>query len=180
MNLLNLTTNEYPSSLYQVRQENPNVSFPVNPTDEDLAPFGYANVHPTPQPDYNYRTQRIEESPPEPDDNNVYRQTWSIRDATAQEIADYDTSILPPPDWTGFAMEAMVNTEINSMLSAILAQVPGLYGGLTVGLGQAGQGNPHLFISSWGALVNTGMVTPSTMEVFQELSSKYNIRLDLN
>ena len=90
MTLLDLLTNTYPCNLYQVRQANPNVSFPATPTDEDLQPFGYVNVHPTPQPIYDQRTERIEEATPEPDADGSYRQKWAARPATADETAAYD------------------------------------------------------------------------------------------
>jgi hypothetical protein len=110
MNLINLLTNAYPVSLYEVRQANPNVSFPVNPTDEDLAPFGYANVYPTLQPtEYDPRTQRIEEATPEPDPEGIYQQQWTIREATEQEIAAYDEANRPAPNYSGFYNDLIAN-----------------------------------------------------------------------
>ena len=180
MNLINLTTDEYPSSLYQVRQAHPNVSFSSDPSDEDLAPFGFANVHPSPLPEYDYRTQRVVEGDPQADSDNIHRQTWVIRDATPGEITDYDTAHLPPPDWKGFATEAMSNTEVNSLLGSVLAQSPGLYGGLTVGLGQASQGDPTMFTSSWAYVMNTGLVSISVINLLQSLANQYNLPIDLS
>ena len=127
MNLLNLTTSEYPASLYQVRQENPNVSFPVNPTDEDLAPFGYANVTLTSQPtDYDPRTQRVEEAEPETDVDGIYHQQWTIRDATEQEIAEWDIITNPPsqPDWVAFKLLSLSSSEFKEIMTQAIISDP--------------------------------------------------------
>ena len=107
MNLINLTTSAYPASLWQVRQDNPNVSFPAMPSDEDLAPFGYANVHPTPQPTCDHRIERIEEAAPAVDAYGTWQQVWNLRAATAEEIAGYDAQFVAAPDWQG-AFQALV------------------------------------------------------------------------
>ena len=107
MNLINLTTSAYPASLWQVRQDNPNVSFPAMPTDEDLAPFGYANVYPTPQPTCDHRSERIEEAAPAVDADGTWQQVWILRAATAEEIAGYDAQFVATPDWQG-AFQALV------------------------------------------------------------------------
>lgn len=160
--------------MWQVRQANPNVSFSANPTDDDLRPFGYANVNPVPQPEVDWRIQRVEETLPE-ESGGVYYQQWSIRNATEQEIYEYDNAHLPAADWKGFATEVMVNTEVNSLLSTVLSQLPGIYGGLTVGLSQAGQGDPSMFMTSWDYLVNMEMVDQETISLLQSLANKYNL-----
>ena len=107
MNLINLTTSAYPASLWQVRQDNPNVSFPAMPSDEDLAPFGYANVHTTPQPPCDPRIERIEEAAPAVDADGIWQQVWTLRTATAEEVANYDAQFVAVPDWQG-AFQALV------------------------------------------------------------------------
>lgn len=49
----------YPYSLAQLRQDFPNVSFPAEPSDADLAPFGVAAVQPGTKPAFNPVTQRL-------------------------------------------------------------------------------------------------------------------------
>ena len=107
MNLINLTTSAYPASLWQVRQDNPNVSFPAMPSDEDLAPFGYANVYPAPQPTCDQRIERIEEAAPAVDADGTWQQVWNLRTATAEEVANYDAQFAAAPDWQG-AFQALV------------------------------------------------------------------------
>jgi len=74
-------------SLSQVKAENPNVSIPKSPTDEQLNPLGYANVFATQKPEYDAETQYLEEDAP------IYSidkwiQVWSIIDYTQQELDD--------------------------------------------------------------------------------------------
>jgi len=92
MNLINLTTSEYPFSLWQLRRDNPNVSFPANPTDDDIELFGCRFVHPSDQPAFNPRSEQIEELPPEPDADGVYSQRWQVIPASPEHIAAW----MPP------------------------------------------------------------------------------------
>lgn len=177
MNLINTLTLDYPCSLWQVRQANPNISFPSEPTDEDLSPFGYANVHPSPPPtEWDQRTQRLEEAPPETNGNGVYYQAWILREATPEEIRSWDLAHTHA-DWKGFTDEVMLNPLINSTLLNLLQSYPGAYGGLVVGLGQAASGSPELFISSLKKVIN--LIDITTLDMLRELSQKYNLGLDI-
>jgi hypothetical protein len=155
MTLLNLLTNAYPASLYEVRQANPNVSFPAEPTDEDLAPFGHVNVHPTPQPSYDPRTQRIEAPTAVPDADGVYRQQWAVRDATDDEIAAYDEAnppAPPAPDWAGFAVALILDPPIQAWFNALPQAIAN---GLSVGLNEVSKSNPGMFLRLWSELTPT-------------------------
>lgn len=55
----------YPYSLAQLRKDNPNVSFPAQPSDEDLVPFGVFPVVPASKPVFDPLTQRLAEGNPE-------------------------------------------------------------------------------------------------------------------
>ena len=176
MNLLNLTTSDYPSSLWQVRQSNPNVSFSNNATDEDLAPFGYVNVHPTAPPIYDQRTERIEEATPEPDADGTYRQQWTIRLATADEIAAYDAANPPQPQWTAFGSVVMEQAEIKALLNQAIAigESP-LAMGLAVGLGRAADGDSSVFLDAWGKAVAGGLVPAELIAQVQALAGAYDL-----
>lgn len=83
----------YPYSVSQLRAENPNVSFPANPSDALLADYGVYPVTLVEAPQINQMTQSVSEGQP------VYtagqwRQTWVVRDATAQEIDDRVRSVV--------------------------------------------------------------------------------------
>lgn len=55
---------QYPVTLNEIRQANPDVSFPAEPTDESLAPFGYAVVHDSPQPAFDPSIEHVVENTP--------------------------------------------------------------------------------------------------------------------
>ena len=171
MTLLNLTTNVYPASLYEVRQANPNVSFPANPTDEDLAPFGYVNVHPTPQPSYDQRTERIEEATPEPDADGNYRQQWSIRPATDEEIAAYDIAHRPAPNWATFKTSALNSTTLNAIVAEAFQAAPVAAASLAPALLRAENYGAADFASAWTAICAAVPVPTEVIEGFQQVAT---------
>lgn len=78
--LLNTKTLEQTSE-YNFRKANPNVSFPAMLTDAILAPFGYAVLNPTPQPEFDSWTQELSDGTPEQRDGKWY-QTWMLTPVT--------------------------------------------------------------------------------------------------
>jgi len=70
--------------LRQIRQAHPNVSLARNPTDEQLAPLGYAALHPTERPTGDVVT----ENTPEQGEDGKWYQTWEVRDFTPVEAAE--------------------------------------------------------------------------------------------
>jgi hypothetical protein len=172
MTLLNFLTNDYPCNLYEVRQANPNVSFPANPSDEDLQPFGYANVHPTPQPSYDQRTERIEEATPEPDADGICRQQWTIRPATADEIAAYDIANAPAPDWMAFGIDLATHPGISALWEALPGPVAGA---LPTALNEAGKGDPRLFAGIWQRILATGAIAPELLGAIAALAAEHHL-----
>lgn len=75
----------YPYDTITLRKSHPNVSFPVNLTNEVLAEWGMYVVTPTAMP--NDYTKNISEGTPVLTDG-VYYQNWVVVDATQEEI-DY-------------------------------------------------------------------------------------------
>ena len=172
MTILNLITNKYPCSLYEVRQANPNVSFPANPTDEDLAPFNYINVHPTPQPSCDQRTERIEEGTPKPDAEGIYRQQWDIRPATAEETAAYDLANAPEPDWMAFGIDLAMHPGISALWDALPGPVSGA---LPTALNEAGKGDPRLFTGLWQRIMTLGAITPELLGAISALAAQHHL-----
>lgn len=80
--LINVLTGEYPVSLWRVRQDNPNVSFAVEPLVEVIRDLGYDVVTQTVRPDGDVVT----EGAPSKIDGG-YVQTWVIRPYTDEELA---------------------------------------------------------------------------------------------
>ena len=65
------STQAYPLSDAQVREQNPNISGPM--------PYpGYAYVFPSPQPSYNAVTQNVVEAAPALTDKGTWEQVWRI------------------------------------------------------------------------------------------------------
>lgn len=100
MTLLNANTTPpgYPLTEDDLRREFPNTSFPRNPDEATVAPFGWHRVAPTPRP-ADTRTERYEDTAELVD--GTWRQAWVARAATAGEQAEWDAAHQPPPDWDG-------------------------------------------------------------------------------
>jgi hypothetical protein len=77
---------EKPYSIGQLRKDNPNTSFPKNPTPELLAEWDVYAVTPTSQPACNPATDKVVEDIPA-DQNGQWTQVWQIVPLTAEEIA---------------------------------------------------------------------------------------------
>lgn len=97
---------QYPYGADVLRRDNPQTSFPKNPTDELLATFNVFPVRRTDQPEFDPMTQRVEEGTPvrqqvrnpdgtfrsddpETPENEAWEwvQTWQVTPLSAEEIA---------------------------------------------------------------------------------------------
>lgn len=78
----------YPYSLEDLRRDNPNVSFPLFPSAEDLALYDVFPVSSVPKPTVN-DSCKVTEGVPELRDG-AYFQVWVIAQKTEQEVA-FDT-----------------------------------------------------------------------------------------
>ena len=74
---------KYPYSIGDLRKANPNTSFPKNPSNELLAEWGVFPVEPVGAPSVDH-TKNVKEGTPV--NNNGWKQTWEIVDASADEI----------------------------------------------------------------------------------------------
>lgn len=81
----NQTAEIYPYSIGQLRRDNPQTSFPRNPSKELLAQYNVFSVVPNTQPEIDPMAQRIEEATPVLIDGN-WLQVWSVIDFTPEEI----------------------------------------------------------------------------------------------
>jgi hypothetical protein len=97
---------QYPYSISQLLRDNPQTSFPKNPSDALLAEYNVYPVKPTERPEFDPMAQRLEEGTPvrqkarnpdgtfKPDDpatpeNEAWEwvQTWQVTPLTEEEIA---------------------------------------------------------------------------------------------
>lgn len=162
--LINTKTLDFPRSLGQLRLENPNVSFPLEPTDEDLAPFYHANVFAEPPPKLDEaRTQRLKQATKPELIEGQYVLRWIVRPATEEEIQQYDDSHRPAPDWAGFAIAVMLDPVITNWYNA-LPRI--LASGLSVTLSDAAKGQTGLFAEIWRRILPS--MPPPVVETFTE------------
>lgn len=69
-------------TVQHIKEAHPNVSLPRNPTDAQLAPLGYAILHPTERPEGDVVT----EGTPEKGQDGAWYQSWEFRDFTPEEM----------------------------------------------------------------------------------------------
>lgn len=80
---------QYPYTEADLRSDNPNVSFPVNLTDEVLAAFNTVRVIATGKPEHDALLQSVvEDVPVWSSVRNRWEQAWRVIDATLDEIAE--------------------------------------------------------------------------------------------
>lgn len=90
--VINQQVEKYPYSFSELRRDNPQVSFPKNPTDELLASFNVIRVQPTEHPAYDPMMQRIEGTQPVFSDGQ-WVQAWNVVPLTADEIAQQQRAL---------------------------------------------------------------------------------------
>lgn len=77
----------YPYTIYKMREDFPDTSFPDEPSASDLALFGIYIVTDTPVPSYDELTQSLNEGAPVKM-NSTYKRVWVVDELTAEEITN--------------------------------------------------------------------------------------------
>jgi hypothetical protein len=179
MSLLNLATGDYPVSFQHVRDANPNVSFPAVPTDADLSPFGYANVRPTARPSTDPRTQRVEGPSAEPDGAGGYRELWTLREATPEEIAEWDAANPPPPDWNRFKNSLRQTPEgqlaAGTVLFTLKQNRPIDGEVFATAFLDATNGDDANFVAIWTDAKKDGLISAESLQTFLNLAIQTNL-----
>lgn len=117
----NAVAEKYPYSIGELRRDNPQVSFPRNPSESLLADYGVFPVTPTERPDVDPRTERLAEGTPVLIDGQ-WTQVWDVVALSADEIAARDaeqadqiraerTRRLSDSDWTQVDDAPLTNTQ---------------------------------------------------------------------
>ena len=83
----NQTVETFPYSIGDLRRDNPNTSFPRNPSNKLLADWNVFPVVDQPKPDYNPANQDCNQVDPTLD-NGQWLMTWEVTAASAEEIAE--------------------------------------------------------------------------------------------
>ena len=116
----NQTVETYPYSIEALRRDNPNTSFPANPTEQTLAEWNVFPVIDKPAPDYNPATQNCNQINPTLVAGK-WEMTWAVTPATPEQItertSDKETEVrqqrnqlLNACDWTQLP-DAPVNAD---------------------------------------------------------------------
>jgi len=173
MNYVHITTDgqpEYPYNLWQLRKAHPNISFPAEPTPEDLVPFNVFPVTINPQPDgYDHRLQAVEQLPPVLEENG-WEINWALRDTTPEEQARYDAAHAPEPQWMGFGIELAANPAISELYDNIPTA---LANGLSIGLAEASKGDTRLFVGLWQRVLSVGGISPELLQQIAAMAQQY-------
>jgi len=91
----NQVVQKFPYTIGDLRKDNPQTSFPKNPSEQMLASWFVFPVFDPGQPNHDTMTQSVDEFPPAFVVNtNRWERQWAVRDATAQEIADRQSAII--------------------------------------------------------------------------------------
>jgi len=83
----NQTVETFPYSIGALRRDNPNTSFPANPTEQTLAEWNVFPVIDKPAPDYNPSTQNCNQINPTLK-GSKWEMTWLVTPATPEQIAE--------------------------------------------------------------------------------------------
>lgn len=102
----NQTVEIYPYSIGDLRRDNPNTSYPRNPSDAVLASWNVFPVTDEPTPAYNPATQNCNQIDPTLIDGK-WVMTWAVTPATPEQIAERTST-----------KESEVRQQRNQLLSA--------------------------------------------------------------
>jgi hypothetical protein len=166
----------YPFELKFLLESFPNVSFSDNLTSEDLSPFGIFLVEETEKPPFDSRTQKIDEGIPECDETGIWKKTWTVRDATTEEIAAYDVEHLPPPNWKLFRRIALNSDSLSNVLVEGFKIRPQAVLQITSGLDDLENGgDASKFLSAWSILSGIVKIPPEDIATFSIVAQRCNL-----
>jgi hypothetical protein len=78
------------------------------------------------------------------------------------------------PKWVDFAAALMANPSINQLLGNVFQVAPGLYGGLSVGLGKAAE-DPRSFLFAWTICRQKELFSPVAMAIVVQTAQACNL-----
>jgi hypothetical protein len=83
--------------------------------------------------------------------------------------------VVTVPRWMEFSAIIMSLPAINVMLGAVLQAAPGLYGGLVVGLQQASEGDSRVFLNSWNAAYDMGLLSAELITTMKKIAAEHDL-----
>lgn len=170
----------YPFVKEQLRTTFPNVSFPFPISDETAAEFGCLPVQTIERPEHDPRTQRIEEGDPEELSDGSLRQVLTVRDATAEEIAAWDESNRPEPDWGMFKSTLLASGNVNQALANAMSIAPAAVISIPASLMALTTGGDYAdFLACWTALRNMDLISQSLLDEMIAVATQCNLPQEL-
>lgn len=118
----NGAVSQFPYSVPRLRRDNPETSFPANPSEELLNSHGVYQVFHGDMPSVDVRTQKVNRSDEPSLINGQWTLTYTAADRTAEEIQAYDDQrandnrnarnvLLAQSDWTQMNDSPLTNEE---------------------------------------------------------------------
>jgi hypothetical protein len=169
--LIRLNPLRWPYSLQQLRTDEPRRSFSVSPSERELAHYDVFRVLAQPQPSYDPAIHRVVEAQPVEADGQ-WLQQWELIELTPEEQEAYFRAN-NPPRWIEFW--AALPDEVDELLNTAGAVKKRLEHGLSVGLGQAAQGDSRVFLGSWQQAKSLGLIPPELVAGVQELAVAFDL-----
>jgi hypothetical protein len=169
--LIRLNPLRWPYSLQQLRTDEPSRSFSSSPSERELAHYGVFRVVPQEQPEFDPAVEKVQEVAPVETDGQ-WLQQWELIELTPEEQEAYYRAN-NPPRWIEFW--TALPDEVDELLEAAGAVKRRLEHGLSVGLGQAAQGDSRVFLGSWQQAKSLGLIPPELVAGVQGLA----VALDL-
>jgi len=171
MTLIRLDPFRWPYSVAQLRLDEPSRSISVSPRAEELAHYGVFRVTPQAQPEFDPAVERVQEVAPVEADGQWLQQWEAIELTPEEQEAVYRAH--NPPRWIEFW--AALPDEVDELLEAAGAVKRRLEHGLSVGLGQAAQGDSRVFLGSWQQAKALGLIPPELVAGVQELAVAFDL-----
>jgi hypothetical protein len=171
MTLIRLDPFRWPYSVQQLRLDEPSRSISVSPRAEELAHYGVFRVVPQEQPEFDPATERVQEVAPVETDGQ-WLQQWELIELTPEERESYFRAN-NPPRWIEFW--AALPDEVDELLNTAGTVKKRLEHGLSVGLGQAAQGDSRVFLGSWQQAKALGLIPPELVAGVQELAVAFDL-----
>jgi len=172
--LIRLDPFRWPYSVAQLRLDEPSRSISVSPRAEELAHYGVFRVVPQEQPEFDPAVERVQEVAPIETDGQ-WLQQWDVIELTPEERESYFRAN-NPPRWIEFW--SALPDEVDELLEAAGAVKKRLEHGLSVGLGQAAQGDSRVFLGSWQQAKSLGLIPPELVDGVQGLAVAFDLPAD--
>ena len=149
----------FPYSIGNLRRDNPNVSFPRNPSEELLADWNVFPVVSQTPPEHDPITQNLSQGTPTLVDGQ-WLQTWEITEASAEQIAERQRDLI---DYLAFWDALMTSSVYGSIREQSFVSLPmntlATEFIALIGDAKAGRANEEAIQASMSAILSTGTFT---------------------